>query len=413
MLGRGRLFCRGCTSNDLFSVIDLGELPLANELWHTQNESIEVFPLHLMICSQCGLGQVEDVVQPSRLFRDYRYLSSVSSSFLDHAKNYVQTVYTELDFQPSDWVLEIASNDGYLLKNFVELGVSVLGLEPAVNVAKLAIAAGVPTQSDFFGLATATRILSERGYPRLIVANNVMAHVPDIQDFISGLAILAGPETRISVENPSLMNLVKSDQFDTIYHEHFSYLTAFSVKNLTRPFGLNLFHVEEISTHGGSNRYWLDKSSVLTAEDSTVAHKIGQELEDGLLNQAEWSKFESRVRKILSNFANWLEESYVQKKKVCGYGAAAKASTLLNAAHIKKEWMLAIADGSHEKQGWYMPTTGIPILSPIEVSGLNPSEILIFPWNISTELIGQIQKDISSSVGIWQAVPELKQILKP
>jgi hypothetical protein len=410
VLGRGKIFCRGCNSTNLFSAIDLGDLPIANELTRTKDESTEKFPLHLKICPQCGLGQVEDVVKPERIFSDYRYLSSISTSYVEHARVYVKSVFDDLEFRPTDWVLEIASNDGYLLRHFIELGVKVLGLEPAANVMKLALEAGIPTECEFFGLETAKNILKNHGHPRLIIANNVLAHVPDIQDFIAGLSVLSGPETLISVENPSVMNLILADQFDTVYHEHFSYLSAFSVQYLTNMFGLKLYNVEDISTHGGSNRYWIKKLDTKEAESPSVAIKITQELEGGLLEQSEWSALNSRVKGILNDFSEWLEESYATGKKVFGYGAAAKASTLLNSARIKKEWLEAIADGSNEKQGRYMPSLGIPILPAQSIAHLNPTDIVIFPWNIRLELVKQIRKEFGPKVRIWQAVPALREL---
>ena len=410
IIGRGKTFCRGCNSTNLFSATDFGCLPLANKLMNTEDEFVEKFPLHLKICSQCGLGQVEDVVQPETIFSDYRYLSSISSSYVEHARLYVRSVFNDLDFQPTDWVLEIASNDGYLLRHFIELGVKVLGLEPAANVAELALKAGIPTESEFFGLERAKDILKNYGHPRLIIANNVLAHVPDIQDFIAGLSVLSGPETLVSIENPSVMNLILADQFDTIYHEHFSYLSTFSVQNLTNKFGLKLYAVEDLSTHGGSNRYWIKRSSAQEVESDSVAIKIAQELEGGLLDQSEWSALNSRVWEMLINFSGWLEESFVTGKKVFGYGAAAKASTLLNAAKVKKEWLEAIVDSSHEKQGRYMPSLGIPILPAQSLAHLNPTDILIFPWNIRIELIKQIRREFGSKVRIWQAVPTIREL---
>ena len=410
ILGRGNTFCRGCNSTEIFSAIDFGNLPIANELMRSIDEPIEIFPLHLKICSQCGLGQVEDVVRPERIFSDYRYLSSISTSYVEHARAYVQSVCDDLDFKPTDWVLEIASNDGYLLKHFIELEVKVLGLEPAANVAELAIKAGIPTECEFFGLETARNLFENHGYPRLIIANNVLAHVPDIQDFIAGLAMLSGPETLISVENPSIMNLILDNQFDTIYHEHFSYLSAFSVQHLTRGFGLNLYNVEEISTHGGSNRYWIRKSRSKEFEYPSVAVKITQELDNGLLDHLVWSALNSRVKDTILNFSKWLEEAYSDGKRVFGYGAAAKASTLINSARVDTAWIGAIADGSHEKQGRYMPALGIPILAPKKIADLVPTDIVIFPWNIKSELVKQIRNEFSPNVRIWQAVPELRDL---
>jgi 2-polyprenyl-3-methyl-5-hydroxy-6-metoxy-1,4-benzoquinol methylase len=408
--GRGKNFCRGCNGLDLFSALDLGELPIANELWPDINQSNELFPLHLRICRGCGLGQVEDVVTPSRLFRDYRYLSSTSSSFLDHARNFANETALDLDFGPGDWVLEIASNDGYLLQYFIKLGIDVLGIEPAENVAQIAIQAGVPTVSEFFGLDLAQSLLASRGRPKLIVANNVMAHVPDIQNFVAGIAVLVGPETRVSIENPSLINFLKEDQFDTIYHEHYSYLTANSVDKITKKSGLQLFKVEEIVTHGGSNRYWLRQPPGVVSSEKQVVAKILQEVEDGLFDESAWRHFDGRIQELISNFYNWVKSSIEAGKVVCGYGAPAKASTLINASRIEKDWITAIADASPEKQGRFMPRHGIPIVSPRTLFDLKPNEIIIFPWNITKELSGLIENQILAPARVWKAVPKLEQV---
>lgn len=408
--GRGRNFCRGCSASDLFSALDLGNLPIANELWQNQVEKMEVFPLHLRICESCGLGQVEDVVTPIRLFKDYRYLSSISSSFSKHAEDYAYRIGKEFPFTKDDWVLEIASNDGYLLKHFVAMGISVLGIEPAENIAKIAVGNGVPTISEFFGTELARKLVESRGHPRFIIANNVMAHVPDLRDFMNGLQIMAGPQTVITVENPSLMNFLEYDQFDSIYHEHYSYLTAHSVKSIGSKVGLELYKVEKIDTHGGSNRYWLRTGTTVTSNSVDVDQFIQAELDLGLFNKNEWEAFAARIGILIENFRAWLEKSHDEGKVVCGYGAAAKASTLLNSANAKGAWMKAIADESPEKQNRFMPVEGIPIVSSQEMFNLNPSDIVIFPWNLSREIANKIKNIDGSDIRIWQAVPGLEQV---
>lgn len=410
MSGRGKDYCRGCNGSELFSALDLGDLPLANELWANKDEIPETFPLHLRICNSCGLGQVEDVVTPTRLFRDYRYLSSISTSFIEHARKYVTSVVEDLKIGKDDWVLEIASNDGYLLQHFVEKGIQVLGVEPAENIAKIAIDAGIPTITEFFSVEIAKSIINKMGHPKLVIANNVMAHVPDLQDFISGLATIAGPETLISVENPSLMNFLENDQFDTIYHEHYSYLTAHSVAEIVEKIGLELFDAERIDTHGGSNRYWLRLQAPERSRSKKVQDQISTEIEGGLFDRDLWLKFSLRVQRTISDFHDWLKISFEQGNKVYGYGAAAKASTLINAAEIKEEWLAAIADGGHEKQGRYMPVRGISIVSPEAMFDMQPTDVVIFPWNIRDELVSTIKDGSKNEIRIWQAVPKLEQI---
>src|SRR6478736_6723616 len=244
---RGTSICRGCLRQGLVSVLDLGDQPLANEMAHSQATPDPAFPLHLMGCPDCGLGQVGEYVLPERIFgAEYPYLSSVSTSWLAHAGAYAQTMREALDLGGDDLVIEIASNDGYLLEQVQALGVRVLGVEPAGGVADIARAKGVPTVSEFFGLDTARRLVGEHGHPRLVAANNVMAHVPDLVDFTAGLAELCDDRTMITVENPSYLNLLREVQFDTIYHEHFSYLTAHALTRVVERHGLRLVRVDRL-----------------------------------------------------------------------------------------------------------------------------------------------------------------------
>ena len=406
----GRTLCRGCDSTKLFSALNLGNLPIANELWSTRNKSIDLFPLHLRICEDCGLGQVEDVVPPSRLFSDYRYLSSTSSSFLEHAKSYANRMIGELNFSKSDWVLEIASNDGYLLKNFVQKGIRVLGVEAAENVSKIANVVRVPTLNAFFNSTLAKKLVSEYGSPKLIVANNVLAHVPDLQDFIVGLKVLSSFDTRISIENPSLMNLLKNNQFDTIYHEHYSYLTLHSVEKISKNLGLELKDVESLDVHGGSNRYWLQLSGASEVKLEKLNSLRVKEVSDGLLDSSVWSAFAARVETSIVNLNSWLRDAHKEGRIVCGYGAAAKASTLLNAASIKANWLPVIADESKEKQYRFLPSKGIPIVSPEEMFRLSPTDIIIFPWNLSVEIARKIRTSYGSKVQIWRVVPQIELV---
>jgi len=340
--GRGQFSCRGCSEKNLFSALDLGELPIANDL-------IEKFPLHLRICRGCGLGQVADVVTPKRIFKDYRYLSSMSSIFLKHAADFVNEIIEEQLVTSNHWVLEIASNDGYLLKNFLAHNIKVIGVEPAENVGKLSKALGIETISEFFSSNLAVQILSEHGFPRLIIANNVMAHVPDLMDFVKGLAILCGPETRISIENPSLANILIKMQFDTVYHEHYSYLSATSV-----------------------------------AKD--------------------------KVSKILCDFDNWIRATKRANGRIYGYGAAAKASTLLNSINIEPGLISAIADVSSEKQSRFMPPYGIKIISPSALLLESPTDVVIFPWNIKSEIARFLSENLGEGTRLWCVIPEMSEV---
>ncbi len=408
--GRGNSFCRGCLGLDLFSALDLGDLPIANELLLHQDSQIEKFPLHLKICSSCGLGQVADVVTPERIFKDYRYLSSMSSTFLKHASDFVDERIKEGLLSSGDWVLEIASNDGYLLKNFLSFGINTIGVEPAENVAKISRALGIKTISDFFSSQLATQLLSEYGYPKLIIANNVMAHVPDLLDFVRGLSILAGPETRISIENPSLTNILVGMQFDTIYHEHYSYLSATTVSAIGSLNGLCLYKVEELSIHGGSNRYWLRKSNGHKFIDSSVHNVSRFEADSRLFEAKQWVDYGSKVSKLLNDFSAWLNSDTQYVRKIYGYGAAAKASTILNSVNLESNSILAIADMSDEKQRRFMPPGGIKIISPSELFAAGPTDIVIFPWNITSEIASFLRGNLDKSVRLWSAVPYMHEV---
>ena len=272
LTSRGTSICRGCGHVDLISVLDLGLQPLANEMALTQATPDPTFPLHLRVCPLCGLGQVGEYVLPERIFgADYPYLSSVSSSWVAHAGKYAETMREQLSLTPGDLVMEVASNDGYLLEQMQDLGMKVLGVEPAEGVADIARAKGVPTVTEFFGRETAERLVAEHGHPRLVAANNVMAHVPDLEDFVAGLAVLCDDETVVTIENPSFINLLREAQFDTIYHEHFSYLTAHAVAQVVARFNLELVRVDALTTHGGSNRYWLTRRDTRPPDSSVGA----------------------------------------------------------------------------------------------------------------------------------------------
>lgn len=408
--GRGEVFCRGCLGSNLFSALDLGELPIANELLLTSESKIEKFPLHLKVCLDCHLGQVADVITPERIFRDYRYLSSMSSTFLKHASDFVSERVNEGMFSPDDWVLEIASNDGYLLKNFLPLKIKAIGIEPAENVAEISRGLGIETLSEFFSSELAEELLHKHGYPKLIIANNVMAHVPDLIDFVKGLSILCGPDTQISIENPSLANILIGMQFDTIYHEHYSYLSASAVATLSENSGLRLSKVEELTIHGGSNRYWLSKSLPAGFIDLSVDRVSRFEIDSGLFNSREWESYSSKVFTILNNFLAWLRLGRESNKSIYGYGAAAKASTILNAIDVDPTLLLAIVDVSLEKQQRFMPPHGTKIISPQDLFAANPTDIVIFPWNIKAEIANYLRSNLGESVRLWCAIPNMHEI---
>ncbi len=408
--GRGETYCRGCLGENLFSGLDLGELPIANELLFNAGSKIEKFPLHLRICSDCGLGQVADVVTPDRIFRDYRYLSSMSSTFLKHASDFVAQQLEVTSFLPGDWVLEIASNDGYLLRNFLPHGIRAVGIEPAENVAELSRRLGIEVISEFFSRELASELVTQNGFPKLIIANNVMAHVPDLVDFIKGLAILCGPDTRISVENPALSSILLGMQFDTVYHEHYSYLSASSIQTLSKMYGLNLCQVEELQIHGGSNRYWLHKLKEDNFTHESVQRIINYEKDNGLFNSDVWITYTEKVKNILSSFLLWLRSTKENKGKIYGYGAAAKASTLLNVIDLEVDFISGIADISLEKQNRFMPPNGIQIISPTELASAEPTDVVIFPWNIKTEIATHLRVILPLQTRLWCVIPFMHEV---
>jgi hypothetical protein len=407
---RGKDVCRGCSGFNLFSALDLGQLPIANELLLSKESTIERFPLHLRICQDCGLGQVADVVTPERIFRDYRYLSSISSTFLEHAEIFVQEMVSEGMFVPGDWVLEIASNDGYLLKNFLTYQIKAIGVEPAENVAALSRALGIETISEFFSSHLARKLFKDHGYPKLIVANNVLAHVPDLGDFLKGLRVLCGPETKISIENPSLANILTDMQFDTIYHEHYSYLSTFAVAKLAELHGLHLIKVELLSIHGGSNRYWLTSNEQNRTIHASVEEVIRSELSVGLFDEKAWATYSENVNQILENFLSWVRMTKKSNGRIYGYGAAAKASTLLNSIELDGDMISAIADASPEKQGRFMPNHGLEIISPRILFSAEPTDVVIFPWNIKSEIASYLKLNLGLNARLWCAIPYLHEV---
>ena len=406
---RGTRLCRGCGGTELVSVLDLGDQPLANEMAVSQSDPDPAFPLHLRVCRACGLGQVGEYVLPERIFGDeYPYLSSVSSSWVAHAGQYATSMVDALALEPGDLVMEVASNDGYLLEQMQGLGMQVLGIEPAQSVADIARAKGVPTISEFFGLEVAERLVEEHGRPRLVAANNVMAHVPDLHDFIRGLAHLCDERTVVTVENPSFLNLLREVQFDTIYHEHFSYLTAHAVSKAVEPFGLELVRVERLTTHGGSNRYWLTRAGARPV-DASVAATIDEEVAAGLLDEGLWTSFAAGSRAAIDGLRHWLDQRRAEGRTVAAYGAAAKGNTLMNAAGVVAEDMLVVVDGSEQKQGKFLPGSHVPVAAPPVLGEHAVDDVLILPWNIAHE-IGSLVKALSPSATCWIAVPSMQPV---
>ena len=387
--------------------MDLGSQPLPSEYGTTSEETLDTFPLHMRICPNCGLGQLGEYVLPERIFHDtYPYLSSASSTWVDHARKYAALMKGNLRLNSDSLVLELASNDGYLLSEFQKIGTSVLGIEPASNVASIAREAGVPTLTEFFGAEVAKKMLSLYGHPKLIVANNVFAHIPDMHDFTEGMAILCDENTIITIENPSFSLLLQNSLFDTIYHEHYSYLTAHSVQAVANAHGLDLFQVDKLVTHGGSNRYWLGRSK---EKSDTVEQTLEEERSAGLFDPKKWMDFANRAKESIAGLEKWL----IQRKKagdiVVGYGAAHKGNTFLNAVGESSKTLKYVVDASSEKQGKFLPGSQVPVLEPEQLSSADPTDVLILPWNIAGELADRI-RFLAPKARIWVAQPSLREL---
>jgi hypothetical protein len=380
--------CRACGSGDLFLAVDLGLMPIAEEVLFHETDKSELFDTKMFICNICGLGQLSENVSKERIFNNYPFKTSYSKSMLSHSKSFAESSIKYLNLKKGDWVLEIASNDGYLLKYFKDYGIDVLGVDPAKNIAIYGICDGIPTITDFFGTKLAKEILRVKGYPSLIVANNVMAHVPDIKDFIKGIALLCNDETVVSIENPSIMNIFQKNQFETIYHEHYSYLSCNSIDRLAKAFDLILFAVEKTPMQGGSNRYWLSK----TKQPANLTFKnINDEINDGLFNQSIWKNYQNKLNNDVKNFNNKVERLHKIGSIICGYTASSKAVELLNFAKVKKDWISCIADDSFEKQGKYLPGINIPIVSMDQMLRKDPTDIFIFSWNLYDEIFDKLR----------------------
>ena len=404
---RGTSLCRICDSSGLQSVLDLGRQPLPAEYGRTADEVLETFPLHMRICPECGLGQLGEYVLPGRIFHEsYPYLSSASSTWVEHAKRFASMMHQNHSLNPDSLVVELASNDGYLLSEFQKLGTSALGIEPALNVASIARKAGVPTLTEFFGAKVAEKTLSHYGHPRLIVANNVFAHIPDMHDFTEGMAILSDENTVITIENPSFSLLLQNTLFDTIYHEHYSYLSAHCVKAVANAHGLDLFHIDKLVTHGGSNRYWLGRSKEIT---DSVEKTLEAERVAGLFAPEEWLEFANRAKASITCLEDWLVERKESGDIVVGYGAAHKGNTFLNAVGEHSKTLKYVVDASTEKQGKFLPGSQVPVLAPEQLASADPTDVLILPWNIADELADRI-RFLAPKARIWVAQPSLRKL---
>jgi len=400
--------CRHCKAPLEHTFIDLGYAPPSNA-YLTQEDLSKpevYYPLKVRFCDKCWLVQTEDYTHASELFtEDYAYFSSTSSSWLEHAKVYSQRMISELSLGRSSHVIEVASNDGYLLKNFVAASIPCLGIEPTRSTAEAAIRLGVPVRQDFFGESYAEGLAKEGLSGDLIIGNNVYAHVPDINDFTKGLKSALKPEGVITLEFPHLLNLVEQSQFDTIYHEHFSYLSLYTVMRIFASAGLRVWRVESIPTHGGSLRVFGCHEQAARDTENNVGQMLDLEAAKGLQRVETFLGFQGRADRIKDDLLEFLISKKRAGKRVAAYGAAAKGNTLLNYAGIKRDLVEFVCDASPSKQGKYLPGSHIPVVPPDVLRTLKPDYVLLLPWNISNEVLGQNSELIASGTQFFKAVP--------
>lgn len=384
--------CRFCGARLEHTFVDLGMSPLANSyVKPSQLNKMEPFyPLHVYICECCFLVQLPECVSPRDIFSDYAYFSSYSDGWLQHCRAYTDMIVTRCGLDGESQVVEIGSNDGYLLQYFVEKGIPVLGVEPAANVGEVAIRKGIPTRVKFFGEETACELAGEGRQADLLLGNNVLAHVPGLNDFVRGMKILLKPEGVITMEFPHLMRLMAENQFDTIYHEHFSYFSVITVEKVFAKHGLTVFDVEELPTHGGSLRIYAchteDASKPITQR---VTDLRAREEAAGFTHLEHYLSFAEKVKETKRKLLTFLIAARGEGKSIVGYGAAAKGNTLLNYCGVRSDMIDYTVDRSPHKQGHSLPGTHIPIYHPDRIKETRPDYLLILPWNIKDEIMEQ------------------------
>lgn len=393
MSNQNQSCCRFCNSPLSHVVVDLGMSPLCQT--HIKPEQLndmeQFFPLRAYVCEKCYLVQLDEYVAPDDIFSsDYAYFSSFSDSWVQHAKNYVKMVSEHFSLNQDSLVMEVASNDGYLLQHFVANKVPVVGIEPAANVAEAARGKGIRTTVRFFGEQSAQEIKEEFGQPDLLLGNNVLAHVPNINDFVAGMKVLLKPGGVITMEFPHLYRLMEENQFDTIYHEHFSYLSLITVEKVFAAHGITLFDVEELKSHGGSIRIFgrhADDETKPVTDRLNALRKM--ELDAGFDRMETYSHFEEQVKETKRKILDFLIKAKRDGKTIVGYGAPGKGNTLLNYCGIRTDFLDYTVDRSPHKQGHYTPGTHIPILDPSAIKETKPDYVFILPWNLTKEIVEQ------------------------
>jgi SAM-dependent methyltransferase len=387
------LACRCCGAPLSETFANCGLTPMANAfIQPSRADRMEPFyPLHAYVCGQCYLVQLASFESPGEIFSDYLYFSSFSTSWLKHAEDYAAKLSQRLSLGAHSSVVEVASNDGYLLQYFAQRGVKVLGIDPAANVAAVAVEKGIPTEVAFFGAETAARLRSQGVSPDLMAANNVLAHVPDLHDFVEGFRVLLAPSGVATFEFPHLLQLMRHNQFDTIYHEHFSYISLHLAERIFGQHGLVVFDVEELPTHGGSLRIFVrHAANTAQAETPAVGALRQVEVEAGLLDIATYRRFAEGVVETKCALLEFLVEARRNHKRVVAYGAPAKGNTLLNYCGVGPELIDFTVDRSPHKQGLLLPGTRIPIRAPESIAAAKPDYLLILPWNLREEIASEM-----------------------
>ena len=405
--------CRHCGIQLQHTFLDLGFAPPSNAYLSEDDLSRPeiYYPLKIKVCDRCWLVQTEDYAEANTLFTpDYAYFSSTSSGWLEHARHYAEKMIADLGLGGDSYVIEVASNDGYLLKNFVSSGIPCLGIEPTASTADAAEKIGVPVLRKFFSEELGKQLAHEGRRADLIAGNNVYAHVPDINDFTKGLKALLKPEGTITLEFPHLMQLIEHAQFDTVYHEHFSYLSLYTVSRIFSAAGLRVWNIEELSTHGGSLRVYGCHEDDPRKTRKTVLELLQLETDRGIHRLDTYHAFQPRAERIKHELLAFLLEQKRHGKTVAAYGAAAKGSTLLNYAGIKPDLLPFVADAAKAKQSRFMPGSHIPILEPKSLTEAKPDYVLILPWNIAKEVKSQHQSLEKGGTKFVVAIPYLQVI---
>jgi SAM-dependent methyltransferase len=384
--------CRFCASLLEHVFVDLGMSPLCESYVTAEKLSAmePFYPLVVYVCHECFLVQLEEFVPPEEIFTEYAYFSSYADSWVEHARRYTEMIVGRLGLGPESFVVEVASNDGYLLQHFVERSVPCLGIEPAANVARDAEARAVPTLVDFFGREMAERLAAERGRADLVLGNNVLAQVPDLNDFVAGMKILLAPGGVVTMEFPHLLRLMEENQFDTIYHEHFSYFSFSTAARIFAARGMRLFDVEELPTHGGSLRIYACHDDDSRTESERARELLAREQSFGLLDPRCYDDFGEQVRETKRKLLEFLIDAKRKGARIVGYGAPGKGNTLLNYCGIRTDFLDYTVDRNPYKQGRFLPGTHIPIHPPEKIFETQPDYVLILPWNFKDEIMEQM-----------------------